>query len=124
MENKLKQEPKTKSKNRNLKSKGVTLRKLLTLDNYLDRTAINKQLPFLLYLFFLGVLYIWNGHYQSRTIRAIEQVNNRVKELNWEYMTTQSDIMNMSKQSELAKMVDSIGLQELKTPPTILYISK
>jgi hypothetical protein len=45
-----------------------------------------------------------------------------VKELKWELMTTESEIMNMVKQTELVKMVDTLGLKELSTPPTILYV--
>jgi len=105
-------------------NKGVTLVKLLALDNYLDNKSIAKQFPFLAFLFFLGVVYIWNGHYQMRTIREIETVNNEVKELRWELMTTESEIMNMVKQTELVKMVDSLGLKELNTPPTILYLNE
>ena len=119
MENKVK---KKKALKKEQVKKGVTLRKLLALDNYLDKDAIAKQFPFLVFLFVLGVVYIWNGHYQMRTIREIEKVSNEVKELKWELMTTESEIMNMVKQTELVKMVDTLGLKELSTPPTILYV--
>jgi hypothetical protein len=123
MENKLKKEKVSKPKAEKVK-KGVTLRKLLSLDNYLDKDVIAKQLPFLLFLFGLCVIYIWNGHFQMRTIRQVEAKQKEIKELRFELMTAESELMNMIKQTELIKMVDTLGLQELKSPPTILYLNE
>jgi hypothetical protein len=81
---------------------------------------IVKNVPFFLFLSVLAVIYIYNGHYADKTIRSINKVNRELKELHYEYKTLKSEVMFRSKQSELAKTVEPLGLKELVAPPIIL----
>ena len=87
---------------------------------FLNYQAVVKQVPFFLFLALLAVVYIYNGHYADKTIRNINQTAKEVKELQYEYKTVKSEVMFRSKQSELAKAVEPIGLKELTTAPTVL----
>lgn len=84
---------------------------------------IVRNIPFFLFLSALAVIYIYNGHYADKTIRSINKVSKELKELHYEYKTVKSEVMFRSKQSELAKEVDTLGLKELITPPIILQDS-
>jgi hypothetical protein len=84
---------------------------------------IVRNFPFFLFLSFLAVIYIYNGHYADKTIRDINIVNNELDELNYEYKTLKSDVMFRSKQSELSKAVEPFGLKENTTPPVVLIDS-
>ena len=66
-----------------------------------------------MFLALLAVVYIYNGHYADKTIRNINQTAKEVKELQYEYKTVKSEVMFRSKQSELAKAVEPLGLKEL-----------
>jgi hypothetical protein len=81
---------------------------------------IVKNFPFFLFLSALAVLYIYNGHYADKTIRDINKVGRELKELQWEYKTVKSELMFRSKQSEIVKSVEPLGLKELTTPPFII----
>ena len=81
---------------------------------------ITRNIPFFLFLAALAVVYIYNGHYADKTIRSINKVSKELKELHHEYKTLKSEVMFRSKQSELAKAVDTIGLKELTVPPIVL----
>ncbi|MBS1914803.1 MAG: hypothetical protein JST87_00925 [Bacteroidetes bacterium] len=81
---------------------------------------IVKNVPFFLFLAVLAVIYIYNGHYSDKTERDINKVTNELKELQYEYKTMKSEVMFRSKQSELAKAVEPLGLKELVTPPIVL----
>jgi cell division protein FtsL len=83
---------------------------------------IVKNIPFFLFLSALAVVYIYNGHYADKTIRNINKVSKELKELQYEYKTLRSDVMFRSKQSEVAKEVErlGLGLKELITPPVVL----
>jgi hypothetical protein len=81
---------------------------------------ILKNLPFFLFLSGLAVVYIYNGHYADKTIRSINKVNRELKELQYEYKDLKSQVMFRSKQSELAKAVEPLGLKELVVPPAVL----
>jgi hypothetical protein len=81
---------------------------------------LTKHFTFFLFLAFMAVLYIANGHYADKTIRNINKTARELKELQYEYKTVKSELMFRSKQSELVKEVESIGLKTLLQPPVKL----
>ena len=87
---------------------------------WLNYQSLVRQLPFFLFLAILAVLYIYNGHYADKTIRNINRTAREVEELQYEYKTVKSEVMFRSKQSELVKAVEPLGLKELTAAPIIL----
>ena len=79
-------------------------------------------LPFLFFLTVLGMLYIANKHYAEKNIRQIEKINKELKELKWEHLTAKSILMSKSKQSEVAKITKTFGLNEAVAPPTKIVV--
>lgn len=90
---------------------------------WLNYQSVVKQVPFFLFLALLAVIYIYNGHYADKTIRAINQRTKEVKELQYEYVDVKSKVMGQSKQSELVKAVEPMGLKELTGAPYVLQDS-
>src|SRR5687768_13751417 len=89
----------------------------------LNYQSIVKQIPFFLFLALLAVVYIYNGHYADKTIRAISRTERELKELQYEYKTVKGDVLFRSKQSELVKAVEPLGLKELMAAPVVLIDS-
>ena len=87
---------------------------------WLNYQSLVKQVPFFLFLAVLAVIYIYNGHYADKTIRSINRTAKEVKELQWEYKQVKSEVMFQSKQSELVKAVEPLGLKELTEAPVVL----
>jgi len=87
---------------------------------WLNYQSVVKQIPFFLFLALLAIIYIYNGHYADNTIRSINRTAREVKELQHEYKTVKSEVMFRSKQSELAKAVEPLGLKELTASPVVL----
>jgi len=81
---------------------------------------ILRNFPFFLFLSVLAVVYIYNGHYADKTTRNINVLNKEIDELTYEYKTLKSEVMFRSKQSELAKAVEPLGLKELVIPPILI----
>lgn len=79
-----------------------------------------RNVRFFMFLAALTVLYIYNGHYSDKTIKDINKAGKEIQELQYEYKTIHSELMFRSKQSELAKAVEPLGLKELDAPPIIL----
>jgi hypothetical protein len=79
-----------------------------------------KNVPFFLFLALLAIIYIYKGHYGDKSIRSINKAQNQLKEMQYEYKTLRSEVMFRSKESELAKAVQPLGLKELLAPPFIL----
>ena len=87
---------------------------------WLNYHSIVKQVPFFLFLALLAVIYIYNGHYADKMIRATNITGKEVKELQYEYKTVKSEVMFRSQESELAKAVEPLGLKELVVSPVVL----
>jgi len=89
----------------------------------LNYQSIVRQIPFFLFLAALAVIYIYNGHYADKTIRAISRTERDLKELQYEYKTVKGDVLFRSKQSELMQAVEPLGLKELTAAPVVLIDS-
>lgn len=90
------------------------------LKKLLRYTWIVRNIPYFLFLSVLAVVYIYNGHYSDKTIKNINKTSKELKELQYEYKSLRSEVMFRSKQSELAKAVEPLGLKELVQPPMVL----
>ena len=78
---------------------------------------IVKNIPFFLFTALLTVLYIANGHYADKNIRKINATAKHLKEMEYEFKTVKRDVIFRSKESELVKAVEPLGLKELTAPP-------
>lgn len=92
--------------------------------NFLNRAHVVSSLPFIFFLAFLGICYIGNGYHAEKTIRKLYKTNNEIKELRSEYITTKSELMYISKQSQVARATEHIGLKELIVPPKKIVVEK
>lgn len=90
----------------------------------LSSLSIVNNLPFILFIAFLGVIYIANKHYAENTVRKISSLSKEVKVMSWEFKTLKADLMLRSTQSEVLKLVDTVGLKELVVPPRKIVIKK
>ncbi|MDQ2862390.1 MAG: FtsL-like putative cell division protein [Bacteroidota bacterium] len=79
-----------------------------------------KGIPFYLFAAALAIIYIANGHYADKTIRKINATAKHLKEMEYEFKTIKRDVIFRSKESELAKAVEPLGLKELVVPPVKL----
>ena|SRR5438093_3528458 len=91
--------------------------------NLLNYQAIVRQIPFFLFLTTLAIIYIYNGHYAYKTIREISRTEKDLKELQYEYKTVKGEVLFRSKQSELVKALEPLGLKVITVSPTILIDS-
>lgn len=82
------------------------------------------NMPFVMFIVFLGVLRIANNHTAENYARNISKTEKEVKQLRWQYMTTTSGLMLKSKQSEVVKLVGTQGLKELRIPPYKIEVAK
>jgi hypothetical protein len=78
---------------------------------------ITQNLPFILFLAVIALVYIANSHLAEKKVRKINKLSREIKELKWEYLSVKSELMFRSKLSEVSKAVEPLGLKELSTPP-------
>lgn len=96
---------------------------LETLKSWFKADKLISNVPYFILLTALGIIYIANAHYHLQLERKIDKKETQLKELTWEYMTVKSQVMYQSKQSEVAKKVEVLGLKPLTDPPKIIEIN-
>ncbi len=91
---------------------------------FLTRESVLKNLPYLAFLAIIAIIYIANTYYAEKTFKEIEATKKELKELRYQYITTKSALMFLSKQSELSKQAQKLGLKETMVPPYKIFFSK
>ncbi len=95
-------------------------RNSIKVKNYLDYNVIVKNIPFILFLSVLAIVYIYNGHHFDKLVRKIADTELKLKEQEYEYKNLKSKVIFRSKSSELIKAVGHMGLNEQSAPPTFI----
>lgn len=90
------------------------------------RDTLRKQYPFILFLTVLAVLYIGNRYHAERMVRKINEIEQEVKNLRAEQITTAAELMNLSRPSEVAAIIEqkNLGLKQSVEPPKKLIRKK
>ena len=87
---------------------------------------IVKQLPYIVFLVILAFIYIANRYHAEKVVRQNVELTKEINELRAEAITTSSELMFISKQSEVAKLVEKrgLGLKESVEPPRKIVIEE
>lgn len=85
--------------------------------NFLRREGSVRLLPYFLFLTILVMVYIANTYYAEKKERDIQALRRSLKELRYEYITTRSELMHQSQQSEVANKLKNTQIKESRVPP-------
>ncbi len=69
------------------------------------------NLPFVFFLFFLGLIYIANANFADKQVRKIQALEKEIKDFKWRYNSAKADLMFDTKQSEVERIVEPYGLR-------------
>ena len=83
-----------------------------------------KNLPFVLFLSFIAMIYIANAHYSEKKVREIQKLQSELKQQRWQYMSLKSELMYQSKRSEIMNAVEPLGLKTNKYKPNKIVVNK
>ena len=73
---------------------------------------------------FLAMIYIWSNHRADNMIRKIERMQQEVEDLRADVTTLEAEYMLSSKQSEVAKKIQPLGIYEIDEPPIKIKYKK
>lgn len=118
------EEPQVAAKPSKPGKKGVLAKGLSKIfgGSFLSDDRAVQHVPFIMFLGLIAILYIANGYYADDKIREVNKISNQIKELRTEYISSKSDLMFVSKQSEVAKAVEPLGLKEPVVAPMKIEI--
>ena len=84
---------------------------------FLTKGKFRRAMPFIIFLMILGVIYISNIFKVEKTKRQIDNLEEELRELRYEYITSRSKLMNESKPSEIVIKLKETGIGESMDPP-------
>ena len=98
--------------------KGRSIKDILN-GSLLTRGIILKHIGFIIWLTFLGIVYIGNSYHAEKIARSINQLQREVKDLRAESITTAAELMYVSRQSVVQQRVKNskLELKESVEPP-------
>lgn len=107
-----------KDQNTGNKEESSILRGLVD-GSLLNRGFVRRQTPFLFYLVFLGMIYISNRYHAETLRNRITDLREVTNELRSEEIFVSSQLMKISRQTEVADQVRERGLElkESVDPP-------
>jgi hypothetical protein len=96
---------------------------LKLLDNIsLSGDKMTSIIPYTLFLTVIALVYIANSYYSEKTVRDIDRITKELKTLRSEYISDKSELMFYSKQSEVAKAVEPMGIKESTEAPRKIVV--
>ncbi len=80
---------------------------------------VRKQIPFIIVLFILGLIYISNRFHAEKVFRETETTQKQIEDLRAEKIEIQSKLMTSSRRGQVLKILNEKGstLKENTVPP-------
>lgn len=105
------------------KKKGLSFKDFLS-GSVLTQTSIKKHLWYILFVVALSIIYISNKYQTESILVDIIKLQKEVKELRDQSVSYASELMSISRESEVIKLVNEkeVGLNELKVPPQKIVV--
>jgi hypothetical protein len=112
--------------NSSTKVKSPGFLKELLSGSMISEKIILKNLGYVSLITVLAAIYIGNRFHAEKLTRETSRLQKEVKDLRAEALSTSADLMYLSRQSELYRIVREKGLnlEELKTPPYKLLVNR
>lgn len=85
---------------------------------------IMQNLNYFLFLSFIAVVYIANGHMADKTLRGINKTEQEIKDLQYQFKTIKSEVMFKSEESQIGQVVKPLGLAVSNDVPIVLQPEK
>lgn len=117
-ENRAKQRERREARRKNNQIGGL-IREVLS-GEILAREALVRQVPFLMYVIFLTLLYLALGYQTERILREKQHVQDKLEETISEEKTLRAEFESELQQSRLEQSTAALGLEQPTTPPTLL----
>jgi hypothetical protein len=92
--------------------------------SFLTRKKFIRAIPFILFLMFLGILYITNIFRVESTKRQLDNLEEDLRELRYEYISSRSKLMFESKPSAVSYKLTETGIKESLVPPKKIKINE
>jgi len=106
--------------------KKMSFFKELVSGSMISEKLILNNIGYIAFLAFLAAIYIGNRYNAERITRETTRLQDEIKDLRTEALSTSADLIFVSRQSRVYNMIRERGLdiEELKDPPYRLIVNK
>ena len=105
--------------------KSSTIRDVIN-GNILSKKFIQKQYGLLIMIAILAFMYVDNRFYCETQLAKTIELKDKIKDVKYESLTISAQLMRISRQSNILKMIEERGidLDESTTPPVVIETAK
>ncbi|MDO9154647.1 MAG: FtsL-like putative cell division protein [Paludibacter sp.] len=81
-----------------------------------------RQIILIIMIFLLIIFYVDNRYYCEKQLYTIIELEKKIKDVKYESLTISAQLMKITRQSNIVKMVNErgINLTIIKTPPIVI----
>jgi len=90
---------------------------------FLTWKSFTQWILFVVFLAFLGLVYIGNNHLAEKKIRETDRINIRIKELKFDHMYRKSQLTEVTRQSYIGEQLTSTGIKASIEPPNKIFLN-
>ncbi|TVR73591.1 MAG: hypothetical protein EA408_04615 [Marinilabiliales bacterium] len=92
----------------------------------LTRDFVMRQLPFIIFLAVLAIFYIGNRYHAEKLVRRSGELQSELRELRAEAITVSAELMHLSRQSEVLKLLEkrNLDLSASLEPPKKIVVGR
>ena len=96
----------------------------LVLDGtFLSWNNFTEWVSIVIFLAFLGLVYIGNNHLAEKKIRETDSINTRIKELKFDHMYRKSQLTEVTRQSVIGERLLPSGVKASIEPPNKIFLN-
>ena len=88
--------------------------------SFLGKEKVVQFLPFAAFLTLMMVCYISYGYYTERSVKDLNLLEAKMKDVKSEHLTWRSELDSLRQQSSVAQTIKDLGLKETTEPPFII----
>ena len=112
------------SKRKSSLGRGMASSVRVVLDgSFLTWKSFTQWILFVVFLAFLGLVYIGNNHLAEKKIRETDRINIRIKELKFDHMYRKSQLTEVTRQSFIGEQLTETGIKASIDPPNKIFIN-
>lgn len=113
------------NENKNIDKSNLSFKDFLS-GSVLTQRPLKKHLKLIFLVVFIAIVYINNKYKTENVLVEIKNLQEEVQELRNKSISYATELMSLSRESEVKKMVKAkeLGIKELKMPPQKISIKK
>lgn len=111
------------TKSKKDKKKSITVAEVISGD-FLTKDFVMSNIPYLLFIIFLGLLIVSKGYYVKQLEQTINQTQKQLDAVTTDFVESKAKLEEETTRGNLVKRLEGSGLKETTNPVKVIRIEK